>query len=83
MTGTLRLSPIMNWYAKDFGGSDREVLESIAPYLPDQVTRQRPRAGGLRARYLDYNWNLNEQTAPPIPPATATADSGAHTEDPD
>jgi hypothetical protein len=86
-TGQLRLSPTLKSYAKDFGGSDSEILETIAPYLPERVNRRRSRTGGLRAGYLDYDWSLNEQARPtqppPIPPDTATAESNARTEDPD
>src|SRR5262245_55904007 len=75
-TGRLNLSPILKWYSKDFGESERDVLETIAPYLPDRVTRGRPATGGLRAGYLEYDWSLNEQTAPasrpPVPPDTET-----------
>ena len=75
-TGQLRLSPILKWYAKDFGESEQEVWETIAPYLPDEVTRQRPGAIGLSASYLDYDQSLNEQTPPtgiPLVPPDASA----------
>jgi len=68
-TGQLRLSPILKWYTEDFGDSEAEVLETIGPYLPDRVARQRGRAVGLSSRYLDYDWTLNQQpTSPPAPP---------------
>lgn len=71
-SGRLRLSPILKWYARDFGDSEAEVLETIEPYLPDRVTRQRPATGRFSTEYLDYDWSLNGQTAPtldaPVPP---------------
>ena len=85
VTGRLNLSPILKWYAKDFGESERDVLETIAPYLPDRVTRGRPGSGGLRMGYLDYDWSLNEQTAPaippPVPPDTEARQSDRRTEE--
>ena len=71
-TGQLRLSPILKWYAKDFGGSERQVLETIGPYLPDRVDHRQRGARRLSDRYLEYDWGLNEQSTsaadPPIPP---------------
>ncbi len=78
-TGQLRLSPILKWYAKDFGESEADLLESIKPYLPDGMDRQ-IRSTDVQTDYLDYDWSLNEQVAPndipPMPPATATAKDG-------
>ena len=71
-TGKLRLSPILKWYAKDFGESQAEMLETIIPYLPDRVSGQLPDKRAVRTDYLDYDWNLNEQdskhSTAPIPP---------------
>jgi hypothetical protein len=71
-TGQLRLSPILKWYAEDFGQSPAEMLKTIAPYLPDRIPRELPARGGLRTDFLDYDWGLNERPAldpePPLPP---------------
>ena len=83
-TGELRLSPILKWYAQDFGNSEREVLETITPYLPDRVTREGRGANRLSAGFLDYDWSLNAQAAPapPIPPNAATASPENRVEEP-
>jgi len=71
-SGQLRLSPILKWYAKDFGGSQAEMLKTIAPYLPEGVSRELPARGKLRTDFMDYDWSLNERPAtdpePPHPP---------------
>jgi hypothetical protein len=71
-TGRLRLSPILKWYAKDFGGSGAEMLKTIAPYLPDGMSQQLPAGGSLSADFLDYDWSLNDReptnAPPPLPP---------------
>lgn len=77
-TGHLRLSPILNWYSKDFGESQAEMLKAIAPYLPDRVSAQLPGSRGLRAGYLDYDSTLNDRagltSTAPIPPEFASPD---------
>lgn len=69
-TGQLQLSPILKWYAQDFGGTEQELLEAIGPYLPDRVKHQRRGARGLSDQYLEYDWDLNDRApdAPPVPP---------------
>ena len=59
-TGKLRLSPILKWYADDFGESQTEMLESIIPYLPDRVTAGNcPTNDRLTCPdFLDYDWSL-------------------------
>jgi len=78
-TGQLRLSPILKWYADDFGGSQSQMLEQIIPYLPDRVTGQLPDKRRLRTEYLDYDWSLNDQTPAnsdaPVPPSAPPADA--------
>ena len=79
-TGQLRLSPILKWYAKDFGDSEGDILETIAPYLPDGVARRGRGAAG----FLDYDRSLNEQAiSPPVPPSAATTATDNSAEDPD
>ena len=77
-TPEFRLSPILKWYAEDFGASEADRLRTIAPYLPDEAARLLAEAPQLRVRYLDYDWNLNDQASrpteaenidePPLPP---------------
>ena len=65
----LRLSPIMNWYAADFGATQTERLRRIVPWLP-QPARELALSGDVRLTFLEYDWSLNDQTtsAPPLPP---------------
>jgi len=62
----VRLSSILKWYRGDFGATDDEVLDYIAPYLGD-AARDRlaaiRAAGSLALGYLDYDWTSNG--APP------------------
>ncbi|MBI3863077.1 MAG: DUF547 domain-containing protein [Planctomycetia bacterium] len=77
-TGQLRLSPILKWYADDFGESQAEMLNSIIPYLPDHVNGQLPDRRRIRADFLDYDRSLNDQAPAtsdiPIPPNAEQAD---------
>jgi hypothetical protein len=74
-TGRLRLSPILKWYAEDFGESQAAMLKNITPYLPDSVSGRLPNKRAVRTDYLEYDWSLNDQAptnaAPPIPPNDA------------
>jgi hypothetical protein len=58
--GTLEVSPILSWFAADFGANAAEQLRIVAPYMPAAAQAL---AGGGRARvsYLDYDWGLNDQ----------------------
>lgn len=55
----IRVSPILEWFATDFGKSHKEQLATIAPYLPD-AARPLARSGTCRVKYLAYDWNLND-----------------------
>lgn len=61
--GTLRLSKIFEWYAKDFGG-ERGVRNFLAHYLP--VQKPALQNGDCSIDYRDYDWSLNH---PPTPAA--------------
>ncbi len=53
------LSQIFEWYGTDFAASSAGLLQAIAPMLPsgaEWVT-----VPGVRVRYLDYDWSLNDQ----------------------
>ena len=58
---TLYVSPILDWFPEDFGRDQAELQTAIAPYLPDQASRELAASGSARLSYLDYDWNLNEQ----------------------
>lgn len=61
----LRLSPIFDWFARDFAarGGVRAYLE---PRLPEASARAlRERGTELALRYFDYDWRLNDTAAAP------------------
>lgn len=58
---TIALSSILDWFGEDFGRNQAEQLRRIAPYLPDEPSRQLAESGTARVSYLDYDWNLNDQ----------------------
>ena len=58
---TVWISPILDWFAEDFGEDRRAQLQSVAPYFPDRASRQLAGQKGVNVRYLDYDWNLNDQ----------------------
>lgn len=60
--GEARVSSIFKWFAGDFGG-EKGALEFVARYAP-QAQRDFLRAGGLKVRYLDYDWALNDLKRP-------------------
>lgn len=65
----LHLSPILNWFAADFGASTPAVLQRIANWLPESAQAAAQRKG-VQVKYLDYDWSLNDQATagPPLPP---------------
>jgi hypothetical protein len=55
------LSKILDWFSKDFGENDREILLFISGYLtPDlaDAIKQDPDAWDIK--HTDYDWDLNE-----------------------
>ena len=60
---TVWLSPIMDWYKDDFGKNRREVLDYIAPYVPDDAARAVLKRKDVDVDYLHYDWGINEQRA--------------------
>jgi len=63
--GEFAVSPILKWFAEDFGASQSERLRTIAPYLPTEKARQLATSGSAQVRYLDYDWGLNDQAKRP------------------
>ncbi len=55
------VSPILQWFAEDFGPDQVSRLRTIAPYLPDETSRQLAMSGNVSLAYLDYDWNLNDR----------------------
>ena len=65
----LQLSPILDWFAADFGASTPAMLKRFAIWLPEPVQAV-ARSKDVRVTYLDYDWSLNDQATvgPPLPP---------------
>jgi len=59
----LYLSPLLKWYGKDFGATTGEQLRLLRPMLPPTGASLADMPG-VRLRYLDYDWSLNEQPPP-------------------
>jgi hypothetical protein len=62
-SGVIQVSPILKWFAEDFGTDAATQLATIAPYLPTNV-RPVAESGRARVNYLDYDWGLNDRPAP-------------------
>lgn len=60
-TRTLYVSPILKWFAEDFGRDSAAQMRAIAPYLPNEAARGLAQSGRATVRYLDYDWGLNSQ----------------------
>lgn len=58
---TIQVSPILEWFATDFGATSAEQLRTIAPYLPDEAARKLALSESASVSYLDYDWNLNDR----------------------
>lgn len=61
-TGGIQVSPILKWFAEDFGADTAAQLKTISPYLPDSA-RPLTESGRARVNYLDYDWGLNDKPA--------------------
>jgi hypothetical protein len=62
--GTIYLSPILKWYGDDFGTTTPEQLRVLRPLLPAANGAELADKPGVNVRYLDYDWNLNDQQPP-------------------
>jgi hypothetical protein len=56
---TLHVSKIFDWFGSDFTHDGAPLLESISPWLPEEL-RARIDADKVRVRFLDYDWSLND-----------------------
>ena len=56
------LSSILDWFGEDFGSNRAEQLRKIAGWLPAKAAQQAAKQNSAQVSFLDYNWNLNEQT---------------------
>ncbi len=58
--GRLEMSWILDYFARDFGPDTAAVLRRIAPFLPDDASRDLATSGRAQVSYLPYDWTLNE-----------------------
>jgi len=55
------LSKILDWYQRDFGKNEVEVLQYIADFLPEKIAnsiRRNPQE--WKVKYTSYDWSLND-----------------------
>jgi len=58
--GTLRLSPIFDWFARDFAAAGG-VRAFVLPHLPEPIREAVTRGGdAVRIAFLEYDWRLND-----------------------
>jgi hypothetical protein len=58
---TLHMSPLLDWFGKDFGRTQKDRLQALEPYLPS-AAQQLIRRGTINVKYVEYNWSLNDQS---------------------
>ncbi|MBI1849173.1 MAG: DUF547 domain-containing protein [Planctomycetes bacterium] len=58
--GRVSTSSILDWFGSDFGSDENARLKFIARFVegPAKATLEK---GGLKFKFLDYDWSLNEQ----------------------
>lgn len=55
------LSKIFDWFSKDFGGNNEEILLFVSAYLPEDIASAiRANATEWKIKHTDYDWGLNE-----------------------
>lgn len=63
-SSSVSLSMIFRWYAVDFGSSDRELLQWLCPYLPDEkrhgLESLLSNQDAVTIEYTKYDWLLNK-----------------------
>ncbi len=57
----IEVSPILKWFAEDFGPNQAAQIRRVAPFLPDQSAQALASSGRASVSYLDYDWGLNDQ----------------------
>ena len=60
-TGTIEVSPILDWFASDFGPNTGAQMKFIAPYVP-AAARSLANSGRARVSFLEYDWRLNDRS---------------------
>lgn len=59
---TIWVSQIFDWYEEDFEAWGSGVTKVLIKHAPSIY--KSPAAAGYKIKYLDYDWNLNESSAP-------------------
>jgi hypothetical protein len=55
------LSKILDWYGKDFGSDNGEILLYLTRFLPEKTaTSIKENPNEWEVRYTEYDWSLNE-----------------------
>lgn len=58
--GVLHLSPIFDWFKKDFTDKAGSVEKFVAPYFPEADAKV-ILSGKLKVKFTEYDWSLNKQ----------------------
>lgn len=58
---SVQLSSLLSWFETDFGSSRAAMLQTIQRWIPDANAKQAVASGRVAVKFLDYNWNLNDQ----------------------
>lgn len=58
----LLISRIFKWYKRDFGGSDRALMDTILNFLDEGEEKNflKENREHIRLKYQPYDWNLNQ-----------------------
>ena len=56
---TVYLSPILDWYKEDFGGTKAAIGRYLAAFHPEGPARALLLSGAFELKYTDYDWSLN------------------------
>ncbi len=56
---TIYLTKVFDWYARDFGKNDEEIVRYLARFFPPGPERTLLASGKARIRFTDYDWALN------------------------
>ena len=60
-----QLSSILSWFGTDFGSNQGAQLKTMAAWLPNKAAQNAALQNSVRIKYLDYNWDLNDQKSRP------------------
>ncbi len=60
-TGVLWLSPIFKWYESDFTQAAGSLKAYVVPFLAPDLAQALESAPGVKIRFTNYDWGLNDQ----------------------